>query len=196
MNFHCVKIRSFFWSVFSWIQSEYRKIRTRKNTVFGLFLRSVFCSKFKQPCLCFTSLEPLILFYVHNSAISYVYRNVLKYTVLLMVFVLVSLLMTLNKNFLTRWCDMSFFGSLLISYDYALFLTIRLFPYQGNRGHYLFLGGGSSLGWDSSRHLLVQSQQRKHQINVGNLFKVNNKKNRTTSFSLITLVFPLLILNK
>ena len=113
----------------------------QKNSVFGLFLRSVFCSKFKQPCLCFTSLEPLILFYVHNSAISYVYRNVLKYTVLLMVFVLVSLLMTLNKNFLTRWCDMSFFGSLLISYDYALFLTIRLFPYQGNRGHYLFLGG-------------------------------------------------------
>ena len=148
MNFHCVKIRSFFWSVFSWIQSEYSKIRTRKNSVFGLFLRSVFCSKFKQPCLCFTSLEPLILFYVHNSAISYVYRNVLKYTVLLMVFVLVSLLMTLNKNFLTRWCDMSFFGSLLISYDYALFLTIRLFPYQGNRGHYLFLGG--VVHWDGT----------------------------------------------
>ena len=40
---HCVKsvqIRSFFWSVFSCIQSEYRKIRTRKNSVFGRFLRS------------------------------------------------------------------------------------------------------------------------------------------------------------
>ena len=37
---HCVKsfhIRSFFWSIFSCIQSEYRKIRTRKNSVFGLF---------------------------------------------------------------------------------------------------------------------------------------------------------------
>ena len=47
-----VQIRSFFWSVFSciWteiygvnlrIQSEYRKIRTRKNSVFGHFSRSV-----------------------------------------------------------------------------------------------------------------------------------------------------------
>ena len=37
---HCVKIvqiRSFSWSVFSWNQSEYKKIRTRKNSVFGHF---------------------------------------------------------------------------------------------------------------------------------------------------------------
>ena len=37
---HCVKsvqIRSFFWSVFSSIQSEYRKIRTRNNSIFGHF---------------------------------------------------------------------------------------------------------------------------------------------------------------
>ena len=55
--FHCMKsvqIRSFFWSVFPVfglnaeiygvnlrIQCEYRKIRTRKNSVFGHFLRSV-----------------------------------------------------------------------------------------------------------------------------------------------------------
>ena len=42
-NFHCVKnvqIRSFFWSLFSCIWTEYRKIRTRKNTVFGHFSRS------------------------------------------------------------------------------------------------------------------------------------------------------------
>ena len=32
-----VQIRSFFWSVFSCIQSEYGKIRTRKNSVFGHF---------------------------------------------------------------------------------------------------------------------------------------------------------------
>ena len=40
---HCVKsvlIRSYFWSVFSCIQSEYRKIRTRNNSVFGHFSRS------------------------------------------------------------------------------------------------------------------------------------------------------------
>ena len=40
---HCVKsvqIWSFFWSVFSCIQGEYRKIRTRKNSVFGHFSRS------------------------------------------------------------------------------------------------------------------------------------------------------------
>ena len=37
---HCVKsvqIQSFFWSVFSCIWTEYRKIRTRKNSVFGHF---------------------------------------------------------------------------------------------------------------------------------------------------------------
>ena len=41
---HCVnsvQIRSYFWSVFSCIQSEYRKIRTRNNSVFGHFSRSV-----------------------------------------------------------------------------------------------------------------------------------------------------------
>ena len=41
---YCVKsiqIRSFFWSVFSRIQSEYGKIRTGKNSVFGHFPRSV-----------------------------------------------------------------------------------------------------------------------------------------------------------
>ena len=32
-----VEIRSYFWSVFSCIQSEYRKIRTRNNSVFGQF---------------------------------------------------------------------------------------------------------------------------------------------------------------
>ena len=36
----CVQIRSFFWSVFSRIRSEYGKIRTRKNSVFGHFSRS------------------------------------------------------------------------------------------------------------------------------------------------------------
>ena len=42
---HCVKsaqIRSFFWSVFSCILTEYRKIRARKNSVFGtLFTQCV-----------------------------------------------------------------------------------------------------------------------------------------------------------
>ena len=36
-----VQIRRFFWFVFSCIQSEYRKARTRKNSVFGHFSRSV-----------------------------------------------------------------------------------------------------------------------------------------------------------
>ena len=41
---HCVKsvqIRSFFWSIFSCIRTEYRKMRTRKNSIFGHFSRSV-----------------------------------------------------------------------------------------------------------------------------------------------------------
>ena len=40
---HCVKsvqIRSLFWSVFSCIRTEHRKIRTRKNSVFGYFSHS------------------------------------------------------------------------------------------------------------------------------------------------------------
>ena len=40
---HCVKsvqIRAFFWSVFSCIQTEYRKIQTKKNCLFGHFSRS------------------------------------------------------------------------------------------------------------------------------------------------------------
>ena len=40
---HCVKsvqIRSYVWSVFSCIQPEYRKIRSRNNSVFGHFSRS------------------------------------------------------------------------------------------------------------------------------------------------------------
>ena len=44
-SYHCVKsvqIRNFFWSAFCFIRthSEYRKIRTRKNSVFGFFSRS------------------------------------------------------------------------------------------------------------------------------------------------------------
>ena len=43
-SLHCVKsvhIRIFFWSIFSSIRIEYRKIRTRENSVFGHFSRSV-----------------------------------------------------------------------------------------------------------------------------------------------------------
>ena len=40
---HCVKsvlIRSYFWSLLSCIQFEYRKIRTRNNSIFGHFSRN------------------------------------------------------------------------------------------------------------------------------------------------------------
>ena len=40
---NCVKsvqIRSYFWFVFSCISTEYRKVRTRNNSVFGHFSRS------------------------------------------------------------------------------------------------------------------------------------------------------------
>ena len=42
-NIHCVEcvqIRSYFWSVFSCIRTEYRKTQTRNNSVFGNFSRS------------------------------------------------------------------------------------------------------------------------------------------------------------
>ena len=47
---HCVKtvqIRSFLWSIFSCVQSEYRKIWIRKNSVFGHFSRSGNCRYFR-----------------------------------------------------------------------------------------------------------------------------------------------------
>ena len=50
---HCVKsvqIQSYFWSVFSCIRTEYRKIRTINNSVFGHF-HSVFYSMAYK---CFT----------------------------------------------------------------------------------------------------------------------------------------------
>ena len=46
---HCVKsvqMQRFFWSVFSCIRTEYRKIRTRKTSVFQHFSRSVSNSSF------------------------------------------------------------------------------------------------------------------------------------------------------
>ena len=50
-NIHCVKsvqIRSFFWSVFPCIRTEYRKLRTRKNSAYGHFSRSYFLGIFQK----------------------------------------------------------------------------------------------------------------------------------------------------
>ena len=44
--------------------------------------------------------------------------------------------------------------------------------------------------WLPRRYLLIQSQQQRHQHNVWNWFKVNNKGNGTTS---ITSMLPLLL---
>ena len=41
------QIQSYFWSVFSCITTEYRKIRTRKNSVFGHFSCSVLLASFQ-----------------------------------------------------------------------------------------------------------------------------------------------------
>ena len=41
----------FFCSVFSCIQSEYRKIRTRKNSTFGHFSSSNYCRRFRVVCV-------------------------------------------------------------------------------------------------------------------------------------------------
>ena len=42
-----VQIRSFIWFVFSSIQSRYRKIRTRENSVFGHFSH---CNRWANKC--------------------------------------------------------------------------------------------------------------------------------------------------
>ena len=49
---HCVKsvqIRSYLWSIFSCIHSKYRKIRTRKSSIFGDFSRSRLLRSSKRP---------------------------------------------------------------------------------------------------------------------------------------------------
>ena len=54
-NRHCMKIiqiRSYFWSVFSFIQSQYREIRTRNNSALVHFLRSAYHTYFNaESCL-------------------------------------------------------------------------------------------------------------------------------------------------
>ena len=60
IHVHCVKtiqIRRFFWSVFSCIWTEYRKIRTRKNSVFGHFLRSAILTCY---VVCLSNLSKLL----------------------------------------------------------------------------------------------------------------------------------------
>ena len=50
---HCVKsvqMRSFFWSVFSYIWTKYRKIQTRKSSVFGHFSRSEYSQVLRKNC--------------------------------------------------------------------------------------------------------------------------------------------------
>ena len=48
---HCVKtvqIQGYLWSIFSCIWTEYRKIRTRNNSVFGHFSRGSFAHNFQE----------------------------------------------------------------------------------------------------------------------------------------------------
>ena len=68
-----VQIRSNFWSVFSRIRteygdlriwSEYRKIRTRNNSVFGHFSRSDCLNKFFSPTTCTLFLSWYLFFKV------------------------------------------------------------------------------------------------------------------------------------
>ena len=65
MTLYCVKsvqIWSYFWSVFSCIQSEYRKIRTRNNSVFGHFSRSACLNSYKMFYVVnVTSFYPLVM---------------------------------------------------------------------------------------------------------------------------------------
>ena len=44
-----VEIRSYFWLIFSCTRSEYRKIRTRNNSVFGHFPRSSKFASYHEP---------------------------------------------------------------------------------------------------------------------------------------------------
>ena len=60
-----MQIRSYFWSVFSCIQSEYRNIRTRNNSVFAQFPRSGF-SRFSNCTTGTKSRKASHIFYYNN----------------------------------------------------------------------------------------------------------------------------------
>ena len=79
---HCVKsvqIQSFFWSVFSCIQSDYRKIRTRKNSVFRHFLRSG-CLWFNWCNLMLKKIKSKDSRLAFLNLVSIVYLNMLVFT--------------------------------------------------------------------------------------------------------------------
>ena len=66
-----VQIQSYFWSVFSCFQSEHRKIRTRNNSVFGHFSRTLFsylsdCQQKLKANTVFSSNSDLIEVIIHE----------------------------------------------------------------------------------------------------------------------------------
>ena len=70
-----VQIRSFLWSVLSCIRTEYRKIRIRKNSVFGHFSRSVYFQSAYGPTsgsltfyMCEMARSGKVKFYLKRSA--------------------------------------------------------------------------------------------------------------------------------
>ena len=117
-----VQIRIFFWSVFSstWTQSEiysvnlrihskYRKIRTRKNSVFGHFSRSV-CFSYGKINLCWyikTSHNSLIVknnvifsfFFLSQTSQSLANKIKLKKSILLAYKIPSMQNLHLNKNY-------------------------------------------------------------------------------------------------
>ena len=69
-----VQIRSFFWSVFSHIRTEYGEILTSKNSVFGHFSCSDFCSDaFFHSFFCRASLSLWVLCLLYG-VLSWVFR--------------------------------------------------------------------------------------------------------------------------
>ena len=73
------QIRSLFWSIFSYIRTQLRKIRTRKNSVFGHFSHSVTHWKTWWFGLLLTCLSDLfyskVAFYGRYSNIGSILRN-------------------------------------------------------------------------------------------------------------------------
>ena len=94
---HCVislQIQSFFWSVFSCIQSKYRKIRTMRNSVFGhfscgvpqeLWLHTPLFPPYKywnilemfRGAIRRTSVKRLLGFIMHGVAVYFVWKTCL-----------------------------------------------------------------------------------------------------------------------
>ena len=117
-----VQIQSYFWSLFSCIQTECRKIRTRNNSVFGYFSRSErYRSKIKWQSPGF-----FIIHFSFGNYLSKVNKHQTK----------VWNMFNVNKKDTRTWVVLARFGR--IQHVYVVFSFSTLDMYLSNNGNLIF----------------------------------------------------------